>query len=57
MLLMFNTFLTNIRMGFLAVTNTGGMASILNQAKFYNLKDPTTAMSYTYANYQTYDLI
>lgn len=57
MLLMFNTFLTNIRMGFLAVTNTGGMASILNQAKFYNLKDPATAMSYTYANYQTYDLI
>lgn len=47
---MFNPFLTNIRMGFLAVTNSGAMASILNQAKFYHLKDPATAMSYTYAN-------
>lgn len=50
MLLMYNPFLTNIRMGFLAVTNSGGMVSILNQAKFYNLKDPATVMSYTYAN-------
>lgn len=48
MLLMFNPFLTNIRVEFLAVTNSGGMVSILNQAKFYNLKDPTTAMFYTY---------